>query len=84
MIPGYRAFSCLNMVQFEGIWIIHLSDLLFGNFPGKVKVSLFVSAAPVIRGSSLRSKRCGKNDAEPLLRKWSGPAGYGTLRLLMA
>ena len=47
MTPGYRAFSCLNMVQFEGIWIIHLPDLLFGNFPGKVKVSLFVSAEPV-------------------------------------
>ena len=47
MIPGYRAFPCFNMVQFEGICLIHLPDLLFGNFPGKVKVSLFVSAAPV-------------------------------------
>ena len=27
--------------------MIHLPDLLFGNFPGKVKVSLFVSAEPV-------------------------------------
>ena len=36
------------MVQFEGIWIIHLPDLLFGNFPGKVKDSSFVSAAPVL------------------------------------
>ena len=31
MIPGYRAFPCFNMVQFEGICIIHLPDLLFGN-----------------------------------------------------
>ncbi len=50
MIPGYREKRMQNMVQFEGIWIIHLPDLLFGNFPGKVKVSLFVSAEPVFRG----------------------------------
>ena len=31
MIPGYKAFPCFNMVQFEGICIIHLPDLLFGN-----------------------------------------------------
>ena len=34
MIPGHRASICLNMVQFGGICIIHLPDLLFGNFPG--------------------------------------------------
>ena len=27
--------------QFEGIWLIHLPDLLFDNFLGKAKVSLF-------------------------------------------
>ena len=48
MIPGYKAFPCFNMVQFEGICLIHLPDLLFGNFQGKIKVSLFVSAAPVL------------------------------------
>ena len=47
MIPGYKAFPCFNMVQFEGICIIHLPDLLFGNVPGKIKDSSFVSAAPV-------------------------------------
>ena len=48
MIPGYRAFPCFNMVQFEGICLIHLPDLLFGNFPGKVEDSSFVSAAPEV------------------------------------
>ena len=33
MIPGYRAFPCFNMVQFEGICLIHLPDLLFDNLP---------------------------------------------------
>ena len=47
MIPGYKAFPCFNMVQFEGICLIHLPDLLFGNFPGKVKDSSFVSAGTV-------------------------------------
>ena len=50
MIPGYKAFPCFNMVQFEGMCLIHLPDLLLGNFPGKVKVSFLVSARPVRAG----------------------------------
>ena len=33
-----------SLVQLRGICLIHLHDLLFGNFPGKVKDSSFVSA----------------------------------------
>ena len=62
MIPGYRAFPCFNMVQFEGICLIHLPELLFGNFPGKVKDSSFVSAAPVRAGrpTSTRGRASGQ------------------------
>ena len=42
MTPGYKAFPCFNMVQFEGIWIIHLPDLLLKARFGKIPRTRFV------------------------------------------
>ena len=35
--------------------MVHLPDLLFGNFPGKVKDSSFASAAPVTKSGLEKS-----------------------------
>ena len=58
MMPGPRVSICQNMVQFEGICLIHLPDLLFGNVPPKLKFR-FLSVRRQYRGEIIGVRSSG-------------------------